>query len=58
MNKLDEYLAYAAECQRKVETSIADDDKRHWLSLTQCWLGLVRTRERAEAEDLRRGLGE
>jgi hypothetical protein len=58
MSKLDEYLAYAAECQRKADTSTGEDDKRQWLSLAQSWLGLVRTRERAEVEDSRRRLGE
>jgi hypothetical protein len=53
MSKLDEYLAHAAQCQRKADTSTGEDDKRQWLSLAQSWLGLVRTRERAEVEDLR-----
>jgi len=56
ISKLDEYPAYAAECQRKADTSTGEDDKRQWLSLAQSWLGLVR--ERAEVEDSRRRLGE
>jgi hypothetical protein len=51
MSKSDEYLAYVAECQRKADSSIEEEDKRPWLSLAQSWLGLVR--ERAEVEDSR-----
>jgi hypothetical protein len=45
MSKVDEYRAYAAECQRMANASAKHDDKRQWLNLAQSWLGLMRTRE-------------
>ena len=57
-DKVAEYWAHAAACYRQANASAAEDDKRQWWRMAQSWLGLVRTRERAELEHLGRRLGE
>src|SRR5215207_3301751 len=46
MAKFDEYVAYAAICQRKADASKLEDDKRQWLRLAQFWQSLIQTPDR------------
>ena len=48
MTKLDdEYLAYAAQCQRMADRTINEDDKRTWLRLAEAWLRMPAARATA-----------
>jgi hypothetical protein len=41
MDRTDEYLSHAAECQRMAEKSKLPGDKAAWLKLAESWLSLL-----------------
>jgi hypothetical protein len=47
MDRLDEFRAYAAECQRMADATTKEDDKRQWLRLAQSWLAMIRPPKRS-----------
>ena len=47
MNKLDEFRANAAECQRMAEATKNEADKRRWLQMAESWLRMIKPRQTA-----------
>jgi hypothetical protein len=41
MNKVDEYRAHAAECERMARATRNPDDKATWLKMAADWLGMI-----------------